>query len=385
MENREYHPSACTVLASQDNPLFLTSLGGEKNSRLGIVDQETLGRGYKKEIQSLVQTLLLAHLVSSRLPERIETNFPVEFTGFLEGLYKHYGRRSPVISRFGEDSVDLTVNKEADNATEGKDYASAVSGGADSAFRVADLVARGESVVGIHIQNLNKAPLAEAVASEKQCKSWGVTYEKVKLLNSSGNGGFETMRTRDLLIGGICAMVADRYGASEVQIEGGMIDNPEKCEYSEYTQAWDDFNKMLAVAGLGLKVTGVDPGDLETVREIIRIEKETDLSIIPLIQNCFSAPYQLPNIRRKWEKKTPHLAEASSSHWCGSCIKCRRMSLGRIYYEDPALGAVPESEKVFFVQDTYRWIHEYPKNRVLLTDNFKEHLGLLGQALGGVT
>jgi hypothetical protein len=137
------------------------------------------------------------------------------------------------------------------------------------------------------------------------------------------------------------------------------------------------FNGILKDAGLDLQVEGIDPGDIETVGEILRLERELGLEILPLVQNCFSAPFQVPNNRRKWERETPVLTKNSPEHWCGSCLKCRRMTLGRIFYQDPRLKNISTDEVGFFVTDTFDWMRKYPHNRDLLSQSFYQHLNSL--------
>lgn len=207
----------------------------------------------------------------------------------------------------------------------------------------------------------------------------GVPFENIKLINSTESTNFDTMRTRDMFLALVVGISAYKYGVKDVLIEGGMSDDPSQCQFTEYTKAWEMFNKMIESTGLNLEVKGVDPGDIETIGEILKFEKELGIEILPLIQNCFSSPHQVGNNRRKWERETPVLAESSSYHWCGSCYKCRRMSLGRIYYADPKLGNISQNEINFFVRDTYQWMKNYPHNAVLVSDSFKDHLESLNR------
>jgi len=382
MANHESQISSLAVcLESEKLPFHLTLKGHDTNRKLWLVEPDNFGRFAPYEAQNLVRTLALAHLIAPHLPKIIETNWPVEATEILSGLYEHYKQKGPVIKKIYPQIKPPFVTGEGRQPARLK-HASATSGGADSAYRITDCLRRKEGVVGVHIQNLNKGPLAEAIASEKQCRVWQVPYKRIKLVNSSGNGGYSTMRTRDLFIAGLCAVASLPYGIEDVRIEGGMIDNPDRCEYSEYTGAWKTFNRLLTSYGLGIQVQGIDPGEIETVGEIIKIEQELKIPVIALIQNCFSAPYQLPNNRRKWERETPVLSSASPEQWCGSCFKCRRLSLGRLYFADPNLSKVPENETRFFVEDTLRWMEVYRHNEHLMSENFVSHLLELKQRYG---
>ena len=367
------------TISSKDKPFDL-SLDTKPKHNLEIVEPKTFGAGTSLEAQAFIRTLLLAHLIARHLPQQIDTNFPVWSSEIFEGLYAHYGYPPPRITK-----IDPQISP---GKIEGNGYfpeienASASSGGADSAFRITDIIARGQGVVAIHIQNLNKSPHAEAEASELQALSWGIPYRKVRLRNSSGNSGYATMTTRDLLIGGLCAVAATPYRAKRVLIEGPMIKNPKGCDYSEFEGAWVLFNRSLKNAGLEVQVFAPDQGEIETIGQLLDIERRTNLKIIPLIQNCFSGVYELKNNRGSWESKARMLSEASPPQWCGSCYKCRRVSLGRIFFKDPRLANVPDEEKKFFVRDTFRWLDQYPNGARLASGSFIAHLRLLANSLG---
>jgi len=319
---------------------------------------------------------MAAHLLGPTMPEKIYTNFDFHFPELLNTLYEYYGKSKPRIIKMEEQVKPEIRSVEA----EGEEYKTATShsGGLDSVYRIAKLLESGETPLAVHLKNLNaKGNLLEATASEKQCESWKVPYLSVRVRNGSGNIGFDTMRTRDLLLALVVAMEAAPNKISKVLIEGGMGTDPATIHFSENENVWKWFNKLLKETGLDIEVVGVDPGDIETIGEIIELEKKLNISILPMVQNCFSAPFQIGNNRRKWERETPTIAEHSSYYWCGSCTKCRRMTLGRLFYGDPRFKNVSKEEVAYFVDDTYSWIKKYPHNAYLLSESFATHLGSL--------
>lgn len=352
--------------------LDLNVLNGEKRG-LGLVEHRDF-QGVPEEGIGLLRTVMVAHLIAPFFPKIIETNFGVSQKVFIDELYKYYGYRPPVFEVFEEVRVESKKKDEVE--VPGKiEYASAHSGGLDSAYRLARLMNEDKKVLAVHLRNLNrKATYEEYVASKKQCEEWQLPYELVRLRNSSGNSGFDTMRTRDFLLAIVSVVTAYPYGVNKMYIEGDMVDDPEKGHFSENTGAWKMFNKLLAEANLKMEVEGMDVGDVETVGEVIKLEKSLGIEIIPLVQNCFSASYQLPNSRRKWVRETPEIAKNSSEHWCGSCLKCRRMTLGRLYYADPKFANIPEKEKQYFIKDTYNWLKMYKHNGDLVSASFLKHL-----------
>lgn len=329
-----------------------------------------------EEAMGLLKTVMVAHLIAPFFPKIIETNFGVTEKVFIDELYKYYGYRPPILEINSQFHTKKKIS--SDRKNEIIEVANAHSGGLDSAYRVAKMKSENEDVLAVHLRNLNgKNNYAESVASRKQCNEWGIPYEQIRLINNSRNSGFDTMRTRDFLLAIVTAVTAYPYGSKKVLIEGGMIDDPAKGHFSENTQAWSMFNKLIADVNLKMKVEGIDPGDVETVGEVIKLERKTGMEIIPLVQNCFSAPYQLPNSRNKWVRETPMIAKNSSEHWCGSCLKCRRMTLGRLYYGDPRFNSISSKEVEYFVNDTYKWLKEYRHNGDMVSPSFLKHLARL--------
>jgi len=358
---------------SPKHPFGLTFRASDKNRSLYIENPVDFGMGTPFSSQELLRTVMLAHLVIRHFPETIETNFPVDHKIFLDKLYNHYGFAPPHVIKNREQ-----VSPKFVEAGEGKKekilYANAHSGGLDSVYRVATLLSENQKVLIAHLRNLNpKGNCKEASASRVQAEVFGVPYEEIKLRNGTDNVRYSTMRTRDMFLALVTAMIAEQYGAEKVFIEGDMQIDP-SAHFSEYKPAWVFFNKLIKDTGLGSQVEGMDAHDVETVGAVLKLESELGIDILPLVQNCFSAEHQIHNNRRRWERETGFLAKRSPEHWCGSCVKCRRMTLGRICYHDPRLEGIPKEEINFFVNDTRRWLENYPNNRALISESFLKHL-----------
>lgn len=366
------------VELSPKNPFRLTFNDGERNRSLSVEEPKNFGEGTTLAAQDLLRTVMLAHLISPYFPKVIETNFDLVHEVFLDELYKYYGFSAPRIVKSNDQIQPRDVSESVGSKIPVK-YANAHSGGLDSLYRLARLGSKGERVLAVHLRNLNSKSMSyEATASRKQAEVMGQPFFELRLLNSSGNtNSYTTMRTRDLFLGLAAAVVSKPFGAEKVYVEGDMYQD-KSGPFSSYEGAWQFLNRLIREVDLGLKVDWIDPGDIETVGEIIKLESELGIDILPLVQNCFSAPFQIPTSRRKWERDTPYLAKKSPEHWCGSCIKCRRVTLGRIYYGDPKLGAIPRKEIGFFINDTHDWMKKYPHNKNLVTESFLSHLGRLG-------
>jgi len=364
---------------SPKNPFGLTFKATDKNRSLFIEEPIGFGEGTPFSSQELLRTVMLAHLVIRHFPRVIETNFAVDHKVFLDELYKHYDFSTPKIIKNGE-QIDPKLVGAGEDKMEKISYANAHSGGLDSVYRVATLLNENQKVMIAHLRNLNpKGNYKEALASRLQAEIFGVPYEEIKLRNGTDNTGFDVMRTRDMFLALVVAMTAEQFGAEKVFIEGDMQTDHE-AHFSEYKPAWVFFNKLIKDAGLSSRVEGMDAHDIETVGAVIKLESELGIAILPLVQNCFSAEHQLHNNRRRWEREAEFLAKRSPEHWCGSCVKCRRMTLGRIYYHDPRLERIPKKEIKFFIDDTKRWLENYPNNKHLISESFLKHLDKLAKS-----
>jgi len=347
---------------SPKNPFGLTFHAKDHERNLFIDEPDDFGSGASVESQDLLRTVMLAHLIIRHFPKVIETNFVIDHKIFLDRLYRHYGFAPAKVTK-SSDQVQPAPVGQNEKAKQKVSFANAHSGGLDSIYRVAKLIAEDQSVMITHIRNLNpSARSSEARASRLQSEIFATPYEEVKLINGTDNSGYSVMRTRDMFLALITAMVSQPYGARKVLIEGDMREEP-SSHFSEYKPAWEFFNKLLKNAGLDSYVEGIDAHDIETIGEVLKLEKKLGIDILPLVQNCFTAPYKI--------------AENSPYHWCGSCTKCRRMTLGRLYYHDPDLSGVSDCEINFFVKDTRAWLKNYPINRELTSDDFLTHLDRL--------
>ncbi|EKD52756.1 MAG: hypothetical protein ACD_61C00251G0002 [uncultured bacterium] len=369
--------SSVSITLAEKNPFDLTMRDNDGSHRLSIEEPVGFGQGASEESQDLMRSMMAAHLLAPVMPEKIFTNFDFHFPELLSALYEYYGKRKPKILRLDERVRPEIRNPEVVQRKFGQ--ATSHSGGLDSVYRIVKLLDQDEIPLAVHLKNLNaKGNYREAIASEEQCRDWKVPYLSVRLRNSSGNTGFDTMRTRDLLLALTVAVAAAPNNIKKVLIEGGMGTDTDKYQFSEQVDVWKWFNKLLKETGMDVEVEGVDPGDIETIGEIIGLEKKLGISILPMVQNCFSASFQVGHNRRKWERETPTIAEQSSYHWCGSCLKCRRMTLGRLAYGDPRFKNVSVKEVAYFVRDTNDWLKKYPNNADLVTESFLTHLASLG-------
>lgn len=360
------------------NPFGLTFHAKDHDRSLVVEEPNGFGAGTTMETQDLLRTLILAHLTARHFPKVFETNFPVENQEFLARLYKHYGYQRPKIVKSSDQVKPRFVESDGEQKHKAL-YVNAHSGGLDSVYRAMWLLDRGKSVLISHLRNLNtKGNSKEALASRAQAEKLNLPYVEIKLRNGTDNTRYNVMRTRDMFLGLIAAMVAEPYGVKKVLIEGDMQEDP-GAPFTDYAPAWVFFNNLMKEVGLSSQVEGKDAHDIETIAEVLKLEKKLGIEILPMVQNCFTGGHQIRNCRKKWERETPLIAANSSCNWCGSCEKCRRMTLGRLVYEDPRFGRVSSDEMRYFVADTRAWLDRFAFNREIVSENFLKHLDSLEQ------
>lgn len=359
------------VEISSGNP-FALSYDGDISRNLSVENYADFCPA-SNNASSLMRTAMVMHLVAPELPHLIKTNFRIENKVLIDEMYKFYGKRIPriIATPLGE-----CPQKVKEGPEEHFDVANAHSGGLDSAYRAVKMIANGEKVMAVHVRNLNaKANYLEARASKAQAAAWGIPYKEVHLKNGSKNTGFASMRSRDIFLATAAVFASDCNGVGEVLVEGDFLKRKQGAHYTEYQGTWKLFNGVLRKNGVETRVTGMDGGDIETVEKVLELEKTLGINVLDLVQNCFSAEYQKSFLVKKWQRETPILASVSSDHWCGSCLKCRRMTIGRLYYHDPKFEVVPKNEVEYFVNDTYYWMKKYEHNSDLISKSFMQHLG----------
>lgn len=245
-----------TVNLSPKNPFGLTFPARDKNRSLFIEEPVNFGAGTSESAQNLARTLLVAHLIIKHFPKKIETNFSVDHKVFLDEVYGHYGYKPPKIIK-GHDQIKPEIIRPVEEKKQKILYANAHSGGLDSLYRLAKLLSEDKGVLVAHLRNLNpKGNYREAVASRKHADILGIPYEEIHLRNGTDNSGFDVMRTRDMFLGLLVAVVAEPYGVKKVLIEGNMETTP-NAHFTDYAPAWKFFNQLLKEVGLHSQVEGV--------------------------------------------------------------------------------------------------------------------------------
>lgn len=202
------------VELSEKNPFLMTlNKDGEKRN-LGVKNFQEI-ESTPKNARELFRTLLLAHLIAPDFPDKIETNFPLENIHIIENLYRFYDKNPPkiIISKGKIHFPEAEIEKENDSQV---NFVNAHSGGLDSVYRVTKLISMGESVMAVHLRNLNsKTNFMEAKMSRVQSEVFDIGYKELDLINGSKNSGYTTMRTRDLFLASAVSLIGLKHGAKK--------------------------------------------------------------------------------------------------------------------------------------------------------------------------
>jgi len=80
----------------------LSMQDGSGKYRLAIEEPILFGQGATEETQNLMRSMMTAHLLGPKMPEKIYTNFDFHFPELLNALYEYYGKKKPKILKMDE-------------------------------------------------------------------------------------------------------------------------------------------------------------------------------------------------------------------------------------------------------------------------------------------
>lgn len=352
---------------------FLSMQGPKQKERLGIrngLSMDVFGR-------RLFEGFGVMQLVAPYLPKHIHTNFRVQgqIQEMIGKMYQSEKRKPPI---FHENLAPKAVRRE--NLTEAHTKRRAVvaySAGKDSMWNLwwAQEKYGEENVLCVHIYGLNRNNATqEREYCQRQAKELKLPHFKViDLLNSSQNTGFKIMRSRDMFIMALVAPLAIEFGASEIITEGFAESGPNEPFTGQETGMLQ-FNDFLKKTKVPLKVSWRNRKEMLVVKDLLVHRPDW----LPHVCNCFACLHHKPNCRRAWKKRMPSFKLYDSQ--CGSCVKCRVITLARILYE-PGLGIKPKEAEAF-VRDTYRWMKTKRTTFDMITSSFERDLKQVQKKFG---
>lgn len=338
----------------ESNDFLLTLHGPKGRERLGI-------RSPYPRTQlalELFQGLGVMHLVAPYLPRVIDTDATINrhLRKLIGDMYRSEGRNPPTIYALGGKRLDRQHPRPPHQRA-----IVAGSAGKDTLWNIwrAQEEFGSKNVLVAHIAGLNQ-PVAkqERAYTLQQAKKLGFRNPPniIDLLNSSKNSGYAVMRSRDLFLAGLLTPIAIEFGASSILTEGFAEETPDE-PFSGKEATMKTFNTMLQRMGAPVQVAWKNRPEMDIIRDLYTHRPQW----MDEVCNCFTVPKYFRNCRRAWEKHAPYFPLYPSQ--CGSCVKCRIVTLGRILYDKRFLKY--EGDVRYFLKNTAGWIG---KNRERLAD-----------------
>lgn len=298
----------------------------------------------------------LMHLIAPYLPKTISTNFEIipEIQALIEKMYKFEKESPPIFQLFQQPkfrSFRFSLGR-----TSKKRVVIAYSGGKDSMWNLwwAQEKYGPENVLAVHIKGLNRGHASRELKYVKRQKNkLKFKLKIINLLNSSRNAGFKVMRSRDIFSTGIIIPVALKFGASKIIMEGfAEPENPNDPlnYFTGFKNNIQYFNKLLKSLRIPVQISWRNRKEMNAVRDLMIHRPEW----LPHICNCFSLPAYQDSFRKSWKKKAPTLARIFYDSQCGSCAKCRIITIVRILY-DPVMKNVRKKDVEIYLKNTADW------------------------------
>lgn len=369
-----------TVLATKE--LELTMLReGSNRERIGV--ERVFPNEYPKDelSRNIFRWFSLMYIVSPYLPSKITTDFsvPEPIRHLIEEMYVHEGAEKPNFHLTDKKLAKVTDYYKFPKLTNDEKAVLTYSGGKDTLQNL-NWMERAyglDNILAVHFKGMNRVNSdGEYRMSLEQSKHVGFPIEILDLLNGSKNYGREIMRARDMFIVGVTSPIALRFGASNIVLEGCYYNKNEGQgePFTTHLYAWKLFNKTLESLGLPVQADWRDCEGVEAVAQLAQNHPDW----LHLVSNCFIPPHRRRSAREKWGKNTPSLLPIGEN--CGSCVKCREVTLGRIG-NDPTLHATKE-DVVFFLKDTIKYFSERPDKWDIMGKAFEKRLWDLASLYG---
>lgn len=336
---------------SHDGDLGVAIVEGTPNGvrrTMGIKNQD-----YPRSdlAQWLIPPFMAVQLVSREFPLAIEANFPIPMgvRTMIRRMYRWHDMEGPAIEAPRSASAPVLAIP-----TDQSRIALLYSGGCDSLdnLRVLSEQYGPENVLCVWIDGINKGhEFLEQRFIPLQKQKIGMPLSVVRLRNGSLTGGRKTMRARNMLLAALATPLAAEFGAGAIVTEV-QTDAESHRPYSSVPKHMLAFNREMARVGIDIPVTWPKNSTLDRVRTLI----EQRPKWLEVMCNCFAEMQFHGQYRAINEKRYATLPLFDSQ--CGSCIKCRKVTLARILY-DPKLrradSAESQEDVCAFLKQTVVW------------------------------
>lgn len=305
--------------------------------------------------EMLFQQFGLVFLISHELPTEIRTDFPV-LPSVRVMIGKMYERCERPVPKFigppcpEEPHFILSEPLQPNRAVHGN------SGGKDSAYTVLRLCGDfgRENVFSVHLRNLSTEGVAhrEWPAAVRVADFAGVRHNTTNLRNSTCIPGRRIMNSRDIFLLAMLAAHAIENRAQYIAVEGPVETARAHARFSSLKTTYDYLQATLNSWGLDVHFRWYPEGAYETLRRLYADPAWRD--IMPRTHSCYTENRRMSSNRRSHARRTPKLGQLLYDGQCGSCFKCRIITLARMLF-DRNMDTVPRAERATYLNRTQEW------------------------------
>lgn len=330
-------------------------LGKPRLHRLGVRE----GFPQTAIADRIFQQFGLGYFICHHFPKALETDFTVvpSVRRLVEAMYRYHGKAAP---RWRY--PDARVKKQLVSAplNPGKVVVT-LSGGKDGLYYLLRCIERygKENTLAVHIANLSMEGVShrEQKAAKDLAARLGVRLDVIRLVNSTRIPGYRIMNFRDIFLPAMLAVKAQEFGAGKIFMEGSR-DALESGDpyFSDLASSQRALHRVLGEWGLKIEVVSERISEHEVLRRMFMNSDWAEL--MPHTHSCLRCD-RLMTFCRKWHRNTfPDLFARFYEGQCGSCFKCRVITLARILW-DPTIQDVPLAERRAYAEQTHQWREKF--------------------------
>ncbi len=326
-------------------------LGKPRLHRLGVKD----GFPTSPIAERIYQQFGLGYFICHHFPRILETEFPVlpAMRQLIEDMYCYYGKKPPEwrhpVFRDKKRLVSGSLNP-------GKVVVT-LSGGKDGLYYLLRCIERygNQNVLPVHISHLSMEGVShrELKAARNLADRLGAKLKIIELVNSTRIPGPRIMNFRDIFLPAMLAAMAHEFGASKIFMEGSD-DAKESGDpyFSDLDTSQHALRDMLHEWGLAVEVVSEKISEYEVLRRMFANPRWATL--MPHTHSCLRCDRLMMFCRRWHAEHFPELFKRFYEGQCGSCFKCRVITLSRILW-DPIMEQVPFKECKEYLARTNEW------------------------------
>ncbi|MEK9179980.1 MAG: hypothetical protein AAB897_01030 [Patescibacteria group bacterium] len=330
-------------------------LGKPRLHRLKIAG----GAPYSTVSHVIFEQFGLGYMICDKFPRVLELNFPVEgrVRRLIDAMYRFHDKKPPVwrCPQFG--NADWLRNMSGASKLDPNKVVVTLSGGKDGLYYLLRAIEKygKENVLPVHLARLSMEGVAhrELKAARDLADQLEIYLKVIEFTNSTRVPGPRIMNFRDIFLMAMLAGVAQEFGAKKIFIEGSDDAKSSGDPYfSDLDSSEEAMLDILHDWGVNVEIESESISEYEVLRRMYDNLKSHML--MPYTHSCLRCD-KLTMFCRKWYKANfPKLYRKFYWMQCGSCFKCRVITLARILW-DPDMDFVPIEERYEYVRLTQEW------------------------------